>query len=258
MTFYREGNIAFPLLRRYVFFGSTFASAVLYGGTPKAYARTLQENYVELQAFRYSASSIKLDNTKTAGGSESFKLSESSFAIYPNRVTFVGHGGGWAFQLTRAFNEGGSGYLSAGYVFNEFFEAGLGANLLWRDYERLDEKNRKYEVNANGYFFGPYVLATMPAGFGEIELRWEIDYGLARENRKSAGMTSKMLDARGYETDFDARFVFRASPKLSFTIGANVFYKSVVDKAPFSVAYTKTKRTDLTFGLNLLGARFSF
>lgn len=258
MTFQGEGNGAFPFFRRYVSFGAALAALAACATVPAALARTPKENYVELQAFRYSTSSVKLENSKRAGGSESFKLSENAFATFPNRVTFVGHGGDWAFQLTRSFNEGGSGYLSAGYVFNEFFEAGLGANLLWRDYDRLDEKNRKYEVTSNGYFFGPYFLANVPLEFGELELRWEIDYGITREKRKSGGASSKQVDAKGYETDFDVRLVFRANPKLSFTTGANVFYKSVEDKAPLAAAYSKTKRTDLTFGLNLVGARFHF
>ena len=112
-------------------------------------------------------------------------------------------------------------------------------------------------------FVGPYVLLNVPTDLTEVEVRWELDYGASK--REVAGVIAS--DTSGFESDLDIRFVFRLNTRVSFTTGANVFYKSVSDAAPageysttagVKAKYSKSARSDLAFGANLLGVRFSF
>lgn len=229
----------------------------------QAFARTPQENFVELQALRFTSSRTTLEESKAGGAKDKNTLKQSGFATFPNRVNFVGHFGDYALQLTRSFNTGGSSYIAFGYVLSDVVEFGLGANLYLASEENLTEKNEKFTSKERGLFAGPYVLLNLPTDFTEFEIRWELDYGASK--REVAGVTAS--DAKGFESDLDVRLVFRLSSRVSLTTGANVFYKSVTDSSPASVytteagakaRYSKSTRNDFALGANLLGARFSF
>jgi len=228
-----------------------------------AVARTPQENFVELQALRYTLTTTTLKETRAAGGDDKNTLKESGLATFPNRVTFVGHANNFALQLTRSFNTGGSSYVALGYVLSDFLELGLGGNLYYASSDKLTSRNVKYKEKNTGFFVGPYVLLNLPTDLAELEVRWELDYGLS--SQEVAG--TKRSDAKGFESDLDARFVFRLSNRVGLTTGVNVFYKAVTDSAPSSPyiddagksqIYSKTSRSDVVIGANILGARFSF
>ncbi|MCA2960719.1 MAG: hypothetical protein IOD12_10735 [Silvanigrellales bacterium] len=258
MRFFRRGNTAFPCCSLKNLIVGSLALVPF-----AAFARTPQENFVELQALRYTMSRTNLEETKVGGSQDKNTLKQSGLATFPNRVNFVGHFGSYALQLTRSFNTGGSSYLAVGYVFSDVLELGLGANLLLSSEENLTNSNQKFTSKERGLFVGPYVLLNVPTDLAEMEVRWELDYGASK--REVAGVITS--DANGFESDLDVRFVFRLNTRVSFTTGANVFYKSVSDSAPAGEyttstgaksKYSKSVRSDLAFGANLLGVRFSF
>jgi hypothetical protein len=228
-----------------------------------AFARQPQESFVELQAARYTVTRTTLEDKRPSGSTDKNKLSQNAFLTFPNRVTFAGRADSFAILLTRSFNNAGSSYVALGYVFSEMLEVGLGLNVYNATTDKLTPTNSKFKEKEAGIFAGPYVLVNVPTDLAELEFRWEVDYGTSK--REEANIET--MDAKGFETDFDARFVFRLSNHLSLTSGANVYYKAVEDKAPSGSFldgagkksfYANSKRSDLVLGVNLLGARFSF
>lgn len=229
-----------------------------------AEAREVIENYVELQALRYVHSNVTFDTKGVDGVSRQFKLASDRIRTFERWINFVGYLQRFAVQLTRPLDLTESGYFAVGYVVNRTFEAGWGVNSNYRHLEEPVE-NKKQIQSGSLLFTGPYAKVTVPVGFGDIELRWELDYGRSLNKYKFGDLAEeKLQDVAGFETDFDVRAVFEVAKKVDWSTGFNVYFRSLKNRAPNDQdaqgnrIYTESTIRDVSIGLNLVNLRYHF
>lgn len=224
-----------------------------------ALAKTTDQAYVELQGLRYTTTSSGYELKNKDGQTKSFTMSASRFRTFNPWVSFVARGETLALQLTRSFSTDVSGYLSAGFVFSENLEAGLGVNISNENIEEIETTEQKTKSSSTLYFVGPYFRFVTPLDFANLEVRGEFDYGtISQEVTPEGGQAIKVANVKGFEGDLDVRLVYEVTNHVAMGSGVSVFYQSLRDSAPRDTRYAEKARKDLTLGLNLMNVRFKF
>lgn len=216
-------------------------------------------NYIELQAVRYTYSSVNYKTTAKTGETNSFDLHSSKLKTFPSKILFVGHSDLWAFSLQRNTESGESAYVSAGYGILEGCELGLGTNLTFQSDDQLQSDESIQKNSTTAYFAGPYIRIKNNLDFATLEYRVEIDLGSIVDERLAKGKPSqKLSDVIGLTVDHDVSLAFELSKNLTYVTGVNLFYQALKDRAPAGTLLSDKKRIEWTWGVQLANLRFKF